>query len=65
MQKASTSNAPSVHCENEFTAPKIKTKKKIDTNVKQDNESTQVFHMIKSIYEEKKSVMNMMYLERW
>lgn len=52
IQKASTSNAPrSVHCENEFTTTKIKTKKKSNINMEQDNESTQVFNMMKSMYE--------------
>lgn len=52
IQKASTSNAPrSVHCENEFTTTKIKIKKKSNINMEQGNESTQVFKMIKSVYE--------------
>lgn len=52
--KASTSNAPSEHSENQFTSKK-QTKKKINRNVEKDNEieSTQVFNMMKSIYEKK------------
>uniref|UniRef100_A0A6P7GSR3 Uncharacterized protein LOC114325862 n=1 Tax=Diabrotica virgifera virgifera TaxID=50390 RepID=A0A6P7GSR3_DIAVI len=50
MQNASTSNAP----ENEFTS-KNQPKKKTNRNVEKDNESesTQVFNMMKSVYEKK------------
>lgn len=54
MQEASISNAPiSAHCENEFTTPQIKTKKKSNRNMQQDNETTQVFNMMKSMYEKR------------
>lgn len=40
-----------MHCENEFTTTKIKNKQKSNKNMEQDNESTQVFNMMKSMYE--------------
>lgn len=43
-----------MHCENEFTTIKTKTKKKSNINTEQDNESTLVFNMMKSIYEKRR-----------
>ncbi|CAH0562822.1 unnamed protein product [Brassicogethes aeneus] len=54
VQKASTSITPQiVHFENQFTTPKVKTKNKNNTNMEQDSESTQVLHMMKSMYEKR------------
>ncbi|CAH0552228.1 unnamed protein product [Brassicogethes aeneus] len=55
VQKASSSNKPKiVQSENQFTTPKVKTKKKKNTNMEQDGESKEVFHnMMKSIYEKR------------
>lgn len=56
MQKVATSNAPNaqIHCENEsYSTPRMKAKKKGARNMEQDSESTQVFQMMKSIYEKR------------